>query len=200
MRGTHLSPHTVGTRDTDPQGGQVGGKGGRCLSECVSLSKSPDTGRDGPCFPEGPLPAGRGWGGGSQGPLGKEGGLRRPDAGRGPCAEECGPAPPPSPGGTEADGSWGVEDKGEAQPAQPEAPKGACGPSSVAVGAHPSQVPGPPARTSCVQLGPHPEPTPSSNQTGVGGGGGGARAPACSPTTVRGLPPPPLVVCRAAHQ
>lgn len=62
-------------------------------------------------------------------------------------------------GGTEADGSWGVEDKGEAQPAQPKALKGACGPSSVALGAHPSQVPGPPARTSCVQLGPRPEET-----------------------------------------
>lgn len=38
-------------------------------------------------------------------------------------AEECGLAPPLPPGGTEADGSWGVEDKGEAQPAQPEAPR-----------------------------------------------------------------------------
>lgn len=87
-------------------------------------------------------------------------------------------------------------DKGEAWPAQPETPEGAYGPSSVALGAHPSQVPGPQACTSCVQLEPRLQET--QHCRGVGGGGQGASQ---FPTTVHGLPPTTcdLLCCSSAE-
>lgn len=162
-RGALQAGHAVGVQDSELRrdagyhglGGWVGK--GHCPSEHYFM---------GPCYWTGGLLGRRRFG--------------KADVGR-PRAEECGLAPPLSPGGTEADGSWGLRTEG-AQPAWPKAPMGACAPPRDLWG------------HSLLKF-PAPQPLPAvcswglalRNPTPVGGRG---------PKAARGLPPPgPPAIC-----